>query len=167
MWKREEPTRPGMPLTPSGSNVRVTSATTSGTQANIGTSVIIKGELSGNEELTIEGKVDGKIELRDHVLTIGPNGKIKAQVFAKSVIVMGQVTGNITATDTINIRDTGTVEGDINAPTVAISEGAQFQGCIAMQRQKTPQQAQGRPAEPSSRPKVSQSSAATHVKSSP
>ena len=58
---------------------------------NIGKSVVIKGELNGSEDLTIEGQVEGKIELKDHVLTIGPNGKIKAQVFAKALIVLGEV----------------------------------------------------------------------------
>ena len=60
---------------------------------NIGKSVVIKGELNGSEDLTIEGHVEGTIQLRDHVLTIGPNGRIKAQVFAKAVIVLGEVTG--------------------------------------------------------------------------
>ena len=60
---------------------------------NIGKSVIIKGELTGSEDLTIEGQVEGKIELRQNVLTIGPNGKIKAQVFAKAVVVQGEVHG--------------------------------------------------------------------------
>src|SRR4029434_10774112 len=64
---------------------------------NIGKSVVIKGELSGSEELTIEGHVEGRIDLKDNVLTIGPNGKIKAEVFAKSVVVLGEVTGNVTA----------------------------------------------------------------------
>ena len=74
---------------------------------NIGKSVVIKGELNGSEDLTIEGQVEGKIELKDHVLTIGPNGKIKAQVFAKSVIVLGEVNGNVTATEKVDIRDGG------------------------------------------------------------
>ena len=65
---------------------------------NIGKSVVIKGELNGSEDLTIEGQVEGKIELRQNVLTIGANGKIKAQVFAKAVIILGEVTGNVTAT---------------------------------------------------------------------
>ena len=103
---------------------------------NIGKSVIIKGELNGSEDLTIEGQVDGKIELREHVLTIGPHGKIKAQVFAKSVIVMGEVNGNIAATDKINIRENGSVDGDLTAPRVAISEGAHFRGSIDMQQSK-------------------------------
>jgi cytoskeletal protein CcmA (bactofilin family) len=102
---------------------------------NIGKSVVIKGELSGSEDLTIEGQVDGKIELRQNVLTIGPNGKIKAQVFAKSVVILGEVTGNVTASEKVDIRDNGSVDGDIAAPRVAIAEGAHFRGSIDMQRQ--------------------------------
>jgi cytoskeletal protein CcmA (bactofilin family) len=101
---------------------------------NIGKSVVIKGELNGSEDLTIEGHVEGTIQLRDHVLTIGPNGKIKAQVFAKAVIVLGEVTGNVTATDKVDIRDNGSVDGDIISPRVAIAEGAHFRGSVDMQR---------------------------------
>ncbi len=113
---------------------------------NIGKSVIIKGELSGSEDLTIEGQVEGKIELRENVLTIGPNGKIKAQVFAKAVIVQGEVTGNIAASEKVDIRDNGSVDGDIASPRVAIAEGAHFRGSIDMQRNA--------PARPSEAPKA-------------
>ena len=91
---------------------------------NIGKSVVIKGELNGSEDLTIEGHLEGKIELKDHVLTIGPNGKIKAQVFAKNVVVLGEVSGNIAASEKVDIRDGGSVDGDIVSPRVAIAEGA-------------------------------------------
>jgi len=101
---------------------------------NIGKSVVIKGELSGSEDLTIEGQVEGKIELRQNVLTIGPNGKIKAQVFAKAVIVLGEVTGNVTASEKVDIRDNGSVDGDLVSPRVAIAEGAHFRGSIDMQK---------------------------------
>jgi cytoskeletal protein CcmA (bactofilin family) len=109
---------------------------------NIGKSVVIKGELNGSEDLTIEGHVEGTIQLRDHVLTIGPNGRIKAQVFAKSVIVLGEVTGNVTASDKVDIRDNGSVDGDIVAPRVAIAEGAHFRGSVDMQRKAGGQQGQ-------------------------
>ena len=89
---------------------------------NIGKSVVIKGELSGSEDLTIEGQVEGKIELRGNVLTIGPNGKIKAQVFAKACIVLGEVIGNVTASEKVDIRDNGSVDGDLTSPRVAIAE---------------------------------------------
>jgi cytoskeletal protein CcmA (bactofilin family) len=108
---------------------------------NIGKSVVIKGELNGSEDLTIEGHVEGTIQLRDHVLTIGPNGRIKAQVFAKSVIVLGEVTGNVTASDKVDIRDNGSVDGDIVAPRVAIAEGAHFRGSVDMQRKGAPKEA--------------------------
>src|SRR5262245_64345845 len=104
---------------------------------NIGKSVVIKGELTGSEDLTIEGHVEGKIELRQNVLTIGPNGKIKAQVFAKSVIILGEVTGNVTASEKVDLRDNGSVDGDIASPRVAIAEGAHFRGSIDMQRTGT------------------------------
>ena len=101
---------------------------------NIGKSIVIKGELSGSENLTIEGHVEGNIQLKEHVLTIGPNGKIKASVFAKSVIVLGEVSGDVTASDKVDIRDNGSVDGDIIAPRVAIAEGAHFRGTVDMQR---------------------------------
>ena len=148
MWKRDEPAKPAAPaastppqtVTPSpepavvrpsaGDHQRGLERST----VNIGKSVIIKGELTGSEDLTIEGQVDGKIELRQNVLTIGANGRIKAQVFAKAVIILGEVTGNVTASEKVDIRDNGSVDGDITSPRVAIAEGAHFRGSIDMQR---------------------------------
>ena len=110
-------------------------------RAHIGRSVVIKGELDGSEDLVIDGHVEGKIELREHTLTIGANGRIKAQVFAKAVIVLGELTGNINAAEKVEIRENGAVDGDIVAPRVAIAEGAHFRGSIDMQRK-------GQPAKP-------------------
>jgi cytoskeletal protein CcmA (bactofilin family) len=101
---------------------------------NIGKSVVIKGELKGSEDLTIEGQVEGTIELKENVLTIGPNARIKAQVFAKTVIILGTVHGNVTASEKVDIRDGASVAGDVAAPRVAIAEGAQFHGGVDMQR---------------------------------
>jgi cytoskeletal protein CcmA (bactofilin family) len=140
------------------------------TTVNIGKSVVIKGELSGSEDLTIEGQVDGKIELRQNVLTIGPNGKIKAQVFAKSVVILGEVTGNVTASEKVDIRDNGSVDGDIAAPRVAIAEGAHFRGSIDMQRaggsaakpaEKAAEKGAEKPAAASSQPTPAAASGAT------
>ena len=113
---------------------------------NIGKSVIIKGDLTGSEDLTIEGQVEGKIELRQNVLTIGPNGKIKAAIFAKAVIVQGEVTGDISATERVEIRDAGSVDGDVSAPRIAIADGAHFRGSIDMQRQGKPPEGKSTPA---------------------
>jgi len=146
MWKRDESVRPasGQPTTAPQAQTPVSAGASSPRSdashsmekdiVNIGKSVVIKGELNGSEDLTIEGHVEGTIQLRDHVLTIGPNGKIKAQVFAKSVIVLGEVTGNVTASDKVDIRDNGSVDGDIISPRVAIAEGAHFRGSVDMQR---------------------------------
>ena len=173
MWKREEPTRTQTPASRPGAETPMTSTTaqSAGTKGrslgrdvvNIGKSVVIKGELSGSEDLTIEGRVEGQIELREHVLTIGPHGKIQAQVFAKSVIVMGHVTGNITASDKINIRENGSVEGDLNAPTIAISEGAQFRGSIDMKRQQPAAQARTKAVAADTKPQLRPSSEVQRV----
>ena len=154
MWKRDDAVKPPSAGAPSGGNVQSSqtsqhvnpapasepvrsSDTVRGMEkgpVNIGKSVVIKGELTGSEDLTIEGHVEGKIELRQNVLTIGPNGRIKAQVFAKSVVILGEVTGNVTASEKVDLRDNGSVDGDIAAPRVAIAEGAHFRGSIDMQR---------------------------------
>ena len=104
--------------------------------ASIGKSIVINGELSGSEDLTVEGQVEGKIELRDHVLTVGSNGRIKAQVSAKAIVVFGQVTGNLTASEKVDIKENGSVDGDIVAPRVAIADGSHFRGSIDMQRKE-------------------------------
>src|SRR6185295_7555404 len=101
---------------------------------NIGQSIQIKGELSGNEDLTIEGKVDGKIFLKDHNLTIGSNGRITAEIHAKTVVVVGEVVGNITADDKVEVAPTGSMKGDILAPRVVLADGARFKGSIDMDR---------------------------------
>ena len=106
--------------------------------AGVGNSIVINGELSGGEDLTVQGRVEGKIELRDHVLTVGSHGRIKAQVTAKAIVVFGQVTGNLIATEKVDIKESGSVEGDIVAPRVAIADGSHFRGSIDMQPKDRP-----------------------------
>jgi cytoskeletal protein CcmA (bactofilin family) len=112
---------------------------------NIGQSIHIKGELSGNEDLTIEGKVEGKILLKDHHLTIGANGKITAEIQAKTVMVLGEVTGNITADDKVEVATSGTMRGDIVAPRVVLADGAKFKGAIDMDRKASSAPAVAKP----------------------
>src|SRR5215212_3041733 len=148
MWKRDESVKPAAPpaSTPAAASAAPVAAAPSAEpraqlgrdMVNIGKSVVIKGELSGSEDLTIEGHVEGRIDLKDNVLTIGPNGKIKAEVFAKAVVVLGEVTGNVTASEKVDIRDNGSVDGDIASPRVAIAEGAHFRGSVDMQRKSVP-----------------------------
>src|SRR5436190_6275170 len=163
MWKRDESVKPAAPPASTPAAAPPVSASPGASEpraqlgrdmVNIGKSVVIKGELSGSEDLTIEGHVEGRIDLKDNVLTIGPNGKIKAEVFAKAVVVLGEVTGNVTASEKVDIRDNGSVDGDIASPRVAIAEGAHFRGSVDMQRagqqkaQQPNQQQQAKPANP-------------------
>ena len=161
MWKRDEsvkpaappaPTPAAAPSAPAGAAPVVNEPRTQlgRDMVNIGKSVVIKGELSGSEDLTIEGQVDGRIDLKGNVLTIGPNGKIKAEIFAKAVVVLGEVTGNVNASEKVDIRDNGSVDGDIASPRVAIAEGAHFRGSVDMQRAgaKAQQQQQAKPNQP-------------------
>ena len=100
--------------------------------ATIGQSIVFKGELTGDEDLEIEGQVDGNVELSNHQLTVGANGRLRAEVNAKSIIVIGQVIGNLTATERIEIQATGVVEGDLKAPRLNVQEGAVLNGAIDM-----------------------------------
>ena len=187
MWKRDQTAKPtnGQPAAPSvpppsehvamspiqQAAIPVPESTGQRSETgmvNIGKSVVIKGELRGSEDLTIEGHIEGTIDLKDHVLTIGPNGKINAQVFAKSVVVLGTVQGNITASDKVEIRDGAAVDGDVISPRVAIAEGARFHGSVDMQQksaQRAHQPAAAAPAKPvqpvgSSAPEHSRAAAA-------
>ncbi|MBM62021.1 MAG: cell shape determination protein CcmA [Acidobacteria bacterium] len=139
MWKREETGNSVIPAQPtehekSLKGVQPGAQTPERETVTIGKSIVIKGDVTGSENLTIDGKVEGKIELKQHLLTIGQYGRIQAEVFAKSVVVLGEVAGNIRASEKVAIRDNGTVEGDIVAPRVAIAEGARFRGGIDMQQ---------------------------------
>ena len=156
MWKRDESVKPAAPPASTPAAAPPVSASPGASEpraqlgrdmVNIGKSVVIKGELSGSEDLTIEGHVEGRIDLKDNVLTIGPNGKIKAEVFAKAVVVLGEVTGNVTASEKVDIRDNGSVDGDIASPRVAIAEGAHFRGSVDMQRQGAAKAQQGQPGQ--------------------
>ncbi len=103
--------------------------------ANIGKSISIKGDLTGNEDIVIEGKVEGKVELPNNQLTIGANGQVKAEINAKAVIVVGRVAGNVRGTERVEIQATGVVEGDVSAPRLVVAEGAVVNGSIQMSKE--------------------------------
>lgn len=100
--------------------------------ATIGETIRFKGDLTGDEDLEVLGQVEGKIELPDHQLTIGKGGRVDAEVNAKSVLIIGSVKGNVTATERLEVQASGTVEGDIRAPRLIIQEGAAVNGAIEM-----------------------------------
>ena len=118
--------------------IRTTSSSStssgSGRSAIIGPSIQIKGELQGDEDLTIDGRVEGKIELREHNLTIGQNGRIKADLFARNIVIAGEVTGNAHAAERVEIAPSGRLSGDITSPRITIADGAHFKGAVDMER---------------------------------
>jgi cytoskeletal protein CcmA (bactofilin family) len=104
----------------------------SGAPAVIGSSITVKGDISGDEDVMILGRVQGTVNLAQHNVTIGPSGRVKADVHGKMVIVEGEVDGDLRAGEQIILRKTAKVEGSISAPRVALEDGAVFRGGIEM-----------------------------------
>jgi cytoskeletal protein CcmA (bactofilin family) len=102
--------------------------------ANIGKSISIKGDLTGNEDIVIEGTVEGKIDLPNNQLTVGANGTVRAEITAKGIVVIGRVSGNVHGTERVEVQATGVVEGDVVAPKLGIAEGATVNGSIKMSK---------------------------------
>jgi len=102
--------------------------------AKVGKSVVIKGEVSGSEDLYIDGEVEGNIDLRNNSVTIGPNGKVRASVSAKSIVVQGKVDGSLTASDRLDLRKSAIVTGDVTTQRIAIEEGAFLKGKVDIQK---------------------------------
>jgi len=131
MFDREKPPAPApaVPNRPSVEERRMV--------AWVGKSVIFKGDLISSEDMTIDGRVEGTIEVRDHSLVIGPDADIRADIVARTVTIHGAVTGTITANDKVDIRDTGVVEGDILSPRLAMADGAVLRGRVEAGRAAT------------------------------
>lgn len=102
--------------------------------AHIGKSVIIRGELSGSEDLYFDGEIEGSIDLNGHSLTIGPNGRIRANLHAKSVVVHGRVDGNVRVEDRVELKASAVLSGDISTQRIAIEDGAFLKGSIDIHR---------------------------------
>src|SRR5580692_2125195 len=105
-----------------------------GGSAVLGKSVIVKGQIFSREDLTIDGEVEGTVELQEHRLTVGPNGKVLATVKAREIVVLGTVHGNVEATEKIDIRKEAKLVGDIKTARIVIEDGAYFKGNIDIVR---------------------------------
>ena len=119
-------------------------------QATIGRTLVIKGELSGAEALYIDGRVEGKISLPDHRVTIGRNGSAQANITAREVVVMGKVNGNIDCSDRVDIRSEGSVTGDVSTVRISVEDGAMLKGGIQVksgEHKHSQAQSQAKPAE--------------------
>jgi cytoskeletal protein CcmA (bactofilin family) len=116
--------------------------------AIIGKSVMIKGQIFSREDLTIDGEVDGSVELHEHRLTVGPNGKLQAGVKAREVVVLGTIHGNVEASDKIDIRKDAKLVGDIKTSRIVIEDGAYFKGSIDIVRAEAKTSAAATPKAP-------------------
>ena len=103
----------------------------------IGTALVVQGKVISSQDLTIDGKVEGTIELGDHGLTIGSGAEIKADLVAQTITISGAVTGNVTATSVVDLRSTGSVDGDITTPRLVMADGAVIKGKVDANRKKT------------------------------
>lgn len=131
MWSQKGTNKTNRPASPQPVPVAdPTLAPDRRTSAWIGKSVFIKGDVISAEDLTIDGRVEGTIALDGHCLTVGAGAAIQADLTAHTLIISGAVTGNVTATERIEIRETGSVEGDITAPRLTVRDGAVLRGRI-------------------------------------
>ena len=133
------------------------SAPSSRDAAVIGPSIHIDGDVRGEEDLLIEGEVSGTVQLKNNSLTIGPQGKVRADVYAHSIYVDGYLEGDAYGSERVNVRKSATVKGNITSPRVSLEDGAKFKGAIEMdpqagqnanrgaQPQRAPQQPQAQP----------------------
>ena len=111
--------------------------------ARVGASIQIKGEITGNENLQIDGIVEGPISLQDHELTVGPEAQLKSEIIAGDVVAYGKVVGNIQARGRVDIRKDGSIIGDISSARISIEDGAHFKGRIEIDPAKTAKSAAG------------------------
>jgi cytoskeletal protein CcmA (bactofilin family) len=122
-------------------------------QANIGRSLVIKGEVTGAESLFIDGRVEGSINFPDNRVTIGRNGNVAANITAKEVVIMGKVQGNVECADRLDIRSEGLLSGDVITHRISVEEGAILKGGVEVRNpekkdQKTQTQSQNKPEAP-------------------
>ena len=126
--------------------------------ATIGKSVVEKGELSGSEDLVVDGEVEGSIALRGQSLTIGPNGRVRANVEARNVILHGRVDGDIHASERVELRKSASLSGDITTARISIEDGAFFKGTIDIQKPEPAPKIEPRPPATATAPAASASS---------
>lgn len=133
MWKKEDatPVDPRPELVPSYERA-APPVRSSSDRATIGRSITIKGEVKGDEDLLIQGKIDGSVTLKEHAVTVGPEGEVKADIGARVITVEGKVEGNLNAQEQVILRNSARVQGNISAPRVVLEDGARFRGGVDM-----------------------------------
>jgi cytoskeletal protein CcmA (bactofilin family) len=135
MWKKDEaptPTPTAARPEPMPRPERSAPVAVATERATIGRSITIRGEVTGDEDLLIQGRVDGSVDLKQHAVTVGPDGEVKASIAARVVTVEGHVEGNLSADEQVILRSSASVQGDITAPRVVLEDGARFRGGVDM-----------------------------------
>ena len=146
-WKREDPPTPSYPEPTATHPPRPVAASAPAPapvpneprrteRATIGPSIFIKGDLSGEEDLVVEGRVEGKVDLKQNNVTVGKNGKVNADIFGRVVTIEGEVDGNVYAREQAILRQSGAIRGNITAPRVVLEDGSRFKGSIDMEPPK-------------------------------
>lgn len=132
MWKKPEASETASASSPSSNRPAEPPSRRPNDRAVIGPSISIRGDVTGKEDLLIQGKVEGKVDLQQNNVTIGEHGKIQADLFGRSLIVEGTVNGNLYGEERVVVRTSGTVIGNITSPRVHLEDGATFKGNIDM-----------------------------------
>src|SRR5436305_7036664 len=128
----------GIPMSTLPNRPLAATSDSHGAPAILGKSVVIKGQIISREDLTIDGEVEGTVELQEHRLTIGPNGKVSASVKSREIVVLGTIHGNVEASDKIDIRKDARLVGDIRTARIVIEDGAYFKGNIDIVKTERP-----------------------------
>jgi cytoskeletal protein CcmA (bactofilin family) len=137
MWKKDDESSPttntsaGMISAPRSKSA-APAVSASGEAATIGRSITIRGDVSGDEDLYIQGRIEGTVDLKQHNVTVGPEGRVKANIKGRMVTIEGEVDGDVLAQEQVALRSASKVNGDIVAPRVVLEDGASFLGSIDM-----------------------------------
>ncbi len=164
MWKKEDAPEPGtvsrpepvVPAAPVAERVTIPTTKPAVTleRATIGRSISIKGEVTGDEDLLIQGRVEGSVNLKQHSVTVGREGEVKADITGRVITIEGRVQGNLMADEQVVLRSSAQVQGDIVSPRVVLEDGARFRGGVDMGDMvqappaPAPRNASSKPAQP-------------------
>lgn len=170
MWKKPEATdsenTPTTPPSRPSTSASGTGSARSGERAVIGPSISIRGDVTGEEDLLIQGKVDGKVDLKQNNVTIGEHGKVEADLFGRNLTVEGTVEGNLFGEERVVVRSSGKVIGNITSPRVHLEDGATFKGSIDMDSKGGGRSGATSSSQPRRREDRSESSPSTSSKTS-
>ena len=149
MWKKNEPE---VPATPSSSPTpSVTAPKPAGESSVLGASLVVRGDISGTQDLVIRGKVEGTVKMKDNTVTVGDSGRVKADIYGKTVVIEGELSGNLYGGEKVVVRASGTVRGNISSPRVTLEDGARFKGSIDMEGAKAQTRKEEAPAKPAAK----------------